>query len=134
MAKKPVLVCLGIVALAVAGMLAALSLVGCANSSHEAELNAHIGQPVHYRSQNGDHFVARYGSLSDNSLHFAKVQMPGGREYTLPQVVSASGVRYTDERDLVWWTHQGTVSVEVRDAEGNWVAAYSELREVTEKN
>jgi membrane-bound inhibitor of C-type lysozyme len=118
----------------VVSMLIALSLAGCANSSHERELKVHIGQPVHYRSQNGDCFVARYGSLSDNSLHFARVQMPSGREYTLPQVVSASGVRYTDERDLVWWTHQGTVSVEVRDAEGNWVTKYSELREVPEKN
>jgi membrane-bound inhibitor of C-type lysozyme len=119
---------------AAVSMLIALSLAGCASSSHETELKVHIGQPVHYRSQNGDNFVARYGSLSDNSLHFARVQMPGGREYTLPQVVSASGVRYTDERDLVWWTHQGTVSVEVRDAEGNWVTKYSELREVPEEN
>jgi len=115
-------------------MLAALSLVGCATRPHQTEVTVHIGQPVHYRSQNGDSFVARYGSLSDNSLDFAKVQMPDGGEYTLPQVASASGVRYTDERDLVWWTHQGAVSVEVRDAEGNWVTTYSELREVPEQN
>ena len=118
----------------VAGMLMALSLVGCAEKSHEPELTVHVGQPVHYMSDNGDRFVARYGSLSDKSLSFVKVQMPDGREYTLPQVVSGSGVRYTDERELVWWTHQGTVLVEMRDAEGDWVAKYSELREIAEKN
>ena len=116
-------------AAAVCGLVA-LSLAGCARSLQGTELTVNIGQPVHYTSSDGDRFVARYGSLSDNSLHFVKVQMPDGREYTLPQVVSGSGVRYTDERDLVWWTHQGTVSVEVRDAEGNWAARYPELREV----
>jgi len=60
--------------------------------------------------------------------------MPDGREYTLPQVVSGSGVRYTDERELVWWTHQGTVLVEMRDPEGNWVTKYSGLRELTVKD
>ena len=118
----------------VAGMLMALSLVGCAEKSHEPELTVRVGQPVHYMSENGDRFVARYGSLSDKSLSFAKVQMPDGREYTLPQVISGSGVRYTDERELVWWTHQGTALVEMRDAEGDWVAKYSELREIAEKN
>lgn len=103
-------------------------------SLHKTVLTADIGPPVHYRSDNGDHFVARYGSLSDGSLHFVKVEMPNGQEYTLPQVVSASGVRYTDERELVWWTHQGTVRVDVRDADGNWETRYSELREVQEKN
>lgn len=75
--------------------------------------------------------MARYGSLSDGSLHFVKVEMPIGRRYTLPQVVSASGVRYTDERELVWWTHQGTVRVDTRDADGNWETKYPELREVS---
>ncbi len=110
------------------------SLCGCAASLPKTVLTADIGPPVYYRSDKGDHFVARYGSLSDGSLHFVKVEMPDGKEYTLPQVVSASGVRYTDERELVWWTHQGTVRVDVRDADGNWETRYSELREVQEKN
>ncbi len=101
---------------------------------HKTVLTADIGPPVYYRSDKGDQFVARYGSLSDGSLHFVKVEMPDGKEYTLPQVVSASGVRYTDERELVWWTHQGTVRVDVRDADGNWETRYSELSEIQEKN
>jgi membrane-bound inhibitor of C-type lysozyme len=118
----------------VLSMIAALCLAGCATHPPETGLTVQMSQPVYYRSPNGDDFAARYGSLSDDSLHFVKVQMPDGREYTLPQVVSASGVRYTDERELLWWTHQGTVMVEIRNAEGNWEMKYSELREVRRKN
>jgi membrane-bound inhibitor of C-type lysozyme len=110
------------------------SLCGCVASLPKTVLTAELGPSVYYRSDKGDHFVARYGSLSDGSLHFVKVEMPDGKEYTLPQVVSASGVRYTDDRELVWWTHQGTVRVDVRDTDGNWETRYSELREVQEKN
>ena len=116
------------------GMLYAWLLAGCATSARQPELKARIGPPVHYCSTSGEQFVARYGSLADGSLHFVKVQMPGGRDYTLPQVVSASGARYTDERELVWWTHQGTVRVDVRNAEGNWETRYPELQEIPEKN
>ena len=112
-----------------------VSLCSCVTTLRQTALTVDIGQPVHYISEHGDHFVAKYGSLSDGSLHFVKVKMPDGQEYTLPQVVSASGVRYTDERTLVWWTHQRTVRVDIRDAEGNcWKTKYSELREVPEKN
>ena len=107
-------------------------LLNCSTGFHMNSLTVKIGNPVHYRSDNGDRFVARYGSLSDGSLHFVKVKMPDGREYTLPQIISASGVRYSDERSLMWWTHQRTVRVDVRDGEGNWKTKYPELREVLE--
>jgi membrane-bound inhibitor of C-type lysozyme len=110
-----------------------VSLCGCVGGQHKAVLTVDIGLPVYYRSDNGDHFVAKYGSLSDGSLHFVKVKMPDGKDYTLPQVVSASGVRYTDDRELAWWTHQGTVRVDVRDADGKWKTRYSELREVQDE-
>ena len=115
-------------------MLCAMLLAGCATSPPESQLTAHLGPPVHYRSSSGEIFVAKYGSLADGSLHFVRVQMPGGREYTLPQVLSASGARYTDERDLVWWTHQGTVRVDMRNAEGNWETKYSALQEVPDQH
>lgn len=115
-------------------VLIASLLAGCAASSNPTGLAVRIGEPVHYRSSDGDSFVARYGSLSDGTLPFVKVKMPDGREYTLPHALSASGARYTDERELVWWTHQGAVRVETRDAEGNWQTKYSELREVPDKD
>ncbi len=111
----------------------AVCLGGCVASLNKKVLTVEIGPPVYYNSANGEKFVARYGSLSDGSLHFVKVKIPDGREFTLPQVVSASGVRYTDERELVWWTHQGIVRVDVRDADGKWKTKYSELKEMQEK-
>ncbi len=106
----------------------------CFKSPDQEPLTVNIGQPVHYISDDGCHFKAKYGSLSDKSLHFVKVTMPDGREHTLPQVISASGVRYTDERALVWWAHKGTVHVEVRDEDGRWITKYRELREIPEKH
>jgi len=107
-------------------------LWSCATHPHKTELTVNLGPPVHYKSENGEQFVARYGSLSDGSLHFVKLTMPDGEEYTLPQVISGSGVRYTDEREIVWWTHHGTVRLDVRDAEGKWTTRDSELKEVQE--
>ena len=110
-----------------------LCLGGCVASFDKKVLTVEIRPPVYYSCDNGDQFVARYGSLSDDSLHFVKVKMPDGQEYTLPQVVSASGVRYTDERELVWWTHQNTVRVDVRDTDGKWKTKYPDLKEMEEK-
>ena len=107
-----------------------MGLCGCAASLSNTALHVKMGPPVYYESDNGDRFVARYGSLSDGSLHFVRLKMPDGQEFTLPQVVSGSGVRYTDERELVWWTHQGTVRMDVRDEEGKWKTRYSGLKEV----
>ena len=109
-----------------------LFLWACAEKPHKSEttLTVDIGPAVTYESANGDRFVARYGSLSDGSLHFIKLKMPNGREYTLPQAVSGSGARYTDDRDIVWWEHRGTVRVDVRGAGGEWVTEYSDLKVV----
>ncbi len=107
----------------------------CAENPHKSEttLTVDIGPPVTYESANGDQFVARYGSLSDGNLPFVKLKMTDGQEYTLSQAVSGSGARYTDDRSIVWWEHQGTVRVDVRDSDGKWKTKYSELKEVQKK-
>ncbi len=111
------------------------SLWACAESRNKSEtpLNVDIEPPVAYVSANGDQFVARYGSLSDGSLNFVKVKIPSGQEYTLPQAVSGSGARYTDDREIVWWEHQGTVRVDVRGVDGKWMTKYSGLKVVNGK-
>jgi membrane-bound inhibitor of C-type lysozyme len=103
-----------------------LAVCGCAAGSL---LTVKIGEPIYYRSEKGDRFVARYGQLSDGSLGFVKVKTPDGREHTLPSAMSASGARYTDDRELVWWEHHGTVRLDVRGADGQWETRYPELRE-----
>ena len=106
-------------------VIVAACLCGCVHP-----LAVNMRPPVFYVSEAGDKFEARYGSLSDGSLCFVKVRMPDGQEYTLPQVLSASGVRYTDERTVVWWEHQGTIRVDVRDQDGQWKEdAYPGVRE-----
>ena len=105
------------------------SLSGC-NANPDQKLMVDIGPPVYYKGDKGDLFIARYGSLSDGSLDFVKLEMPDGQAYTLPNVISGSGVRYTDERQLVWWLHQGTVRIDIRNADGNWHEGALELREV----
>lgn len=114
-------------------VLYGLLLAGCSSGERTSRLAAHLGPPVHYQSASGETFVAQYGSLADDTLHFVRVQMPDGRTYTLPQVISASGVRYTDERELVWWCHQGTVRVDVRAPDGNWQTKYPALQEAPKK-
>ena len=62
--------------------------------------------------------------LSDSSLYFVKVTLPGGKNCTLPQVMSASGVRYTDDREVVWWTKGSGAFAETRDSAGQWVKLF----------
>jgi len=85
---------------------------------------------VAYITDTGDRIAARYYSLSDDSLHFVKVTMPDGKEYTLPNVMSGSGARYTDDFELVWWTKGSEVFVEMRDQDGKWRPKYKSCKEL----
>jgi membrane-bound inhibitor of C-type lysozyme len=105
-------------------VLVAVLSCGCAGCPLKAGLGVQGGEPVIYQSGKGDRIVARYFSLSDKSLDFVKLALPGGKQYTLPCVLSASGARYTDERALVWWTKGDTAFAEVRDENGQWQRKY----------
>jgi len=106
-----------------AGLLGVF-LCGCAGKRNPVALTVCGGAPVVYKSDSGDRIIARYFALSDHSLDFVKVTLPGGKEYTLPQAMSASGVRYTDDRELVWWTKGNTAFAEFRDKNGQWKREY----------
>jgi membrane-bound inhibitor of C-type lysozyme len=94
---------------------------GCATGEH---VGVQLGKPICYHGPDGKRFVARYGGLSDGSLAFVTVTMPDGQALTLPAGLSASGVRYTDGREYVWWEHQGTVRVDIRRDDGTWDEAH----------
>jgi len=119
---------IGAAALAVAMALVAPHVD--AQDASGPKLGVELSPVTRYQGTGGDIFEARYGKLSDGSLHFVKLKMPDGRTYTLPQVLSGSGSRYTDEREIVWWTHQGTVRIDVRDSNGEWQLRHQGLREV----
>ncbi|RYV01046.1 hypothetical protein SOPP22_16800 [Shewanella sp. OPT22] len=102
---------------------------GCSAISRPT-LTVILSAPQYYKSNDGDLYIVRHGSLSDHSLGFVKIQMPGGNTYTLPNSVSGSGVRYTDNRELVWWEHQQTVRIDKRDRNGDWIENYVVLKKV----
>ena len=100
-----------------------LLFIGCSSLDHQ-DLAVSGGDPVIYKGEDLGRVVARYYSLSDRSLNFVKVTMPDGEEYTLPQVVSGSGARYTLEREIVWWVKGDSVLVQTRDENGEWQIEY----------
>ena len=105
-----------------------LQLGACCTTPKAASRIEAVGNPYTYVTNNGEEIVATYYHLSDESLSFVKVVLPDGKEYTLPQAVSASGARYTDAMSLVWWSKGDTARVEIMGDDGEWVALYEECR------
>jgi len=101
---------------------------GCA-AAQVPGLTVTGGEAITYHCGDGAQIVARYYSLSDQSLDFVKVRLPDGAEYTLPQVLSGSGVRYSDDRELVWWTKGASAFAEMRDQNGEWQVRYDKCAE-----
>jgi len=116
-----------VVGLLTVTLLAVLVLYAFASAA-ETALSVVGGEPVVYDCDNGDEVVARYYMISDESLRFVKLLFPDGTEYTLPQVLSASGARYTDDIELLWWIKGDDAYVEKRDETGEWRPLYSECR------
>lgn len=79
-----------------------------------------LGKAMHYRCAGGSQLVVRYGRLSDDSLSFARLQPPGEQPLTLPQLVSGSGVRYSNEQLWQWWTKGQGGFLQRRDPQGEW--------------
>ncbi|MGS3138118.1 MliC family protein [Aeromonas sanarellii] len=87
------------------------------------------GAPVTYLCEQNQKVQVRYFSLSDESLNFVKLALPDGKDYTLPQAVSASGARYTDDHQVVWWNKGKEGFVEMRDDAGEWQSRYNDCKE-----
>lgn len=116
---------------AASAMIVILVAAGCVGMM-SCGLTVAGGGPVIYRCENGDLITAKYFWLSDHSLDFVKVTMPDGHEHTLPHVVSASGSRYTDDHQLVWWAKGDAALVEIRDENGKWQIKYQHCKEISE--
>ena len=87
------------------------------------------GDTVTYLCEQNQKVQVRYFSLSDESLNFVKLALPDGKDYTLTQAVSASGARYTDDHEVVWWNKGKEGFVEMRDEAGEWQSRYSDCKE-----
>lgn len=115
------------------GIAFAMSLSGVACSGTAPKSQADVlgisrGATVVYQCDEGIRLVASYFSLSDDSLGFVKLVIPDGKEYTLPNVLSASGARFTDDREVVWWTKGSTGFVQIRGENGQWHKAFGECK------
>lgn len=101
--------------------------LSCAKQN-QSQLSVLLSQPQTYLSENNQKFTVRYGELADHSLSFIKIILPNGDEKTLPSAVSASGARFTDDRELEWWAHGQTVCLSKRDATTQqWSRCYWQL-------
>lgn len=105
-------------------------MTGCGFLGNQS-LSVRAGKRVVYQSETGQLITATYYSLSDGSLSFVKVKLPDGRERTLPRVLAASGERYTDDSDLVWWTKGDRAFAETRGDNGQWQMLYDNCRPVS---
>ena len=92
------------------------------------------GEPIIYQCDGEAQITARYFSLSDKSLHFVKVLMPDGNEHTLPNALSASGARYTDELQLIWWEKGGEAFAQARADNGDWETVYQDCQVLDSDN
>lgn len=113
-------------------MLLAVVLAGCATTAPD-RLTVTSLDPVTYRCEDGTQIVAYYMNLSDESLPFVRLVFPDGQVWTLPQMPSASGARFTDDRRAIWWEKGGKAFLQVRDSNGDWVDLYADCRALTKE-
>ncbi len=90
---------------------------GCKERS-TGVISATVGKEYTYLCIDGSVVKARFGELSDKSLSFVKIKMDNGKEYTLPQLVSASGARYSDEHELEFWIKGNRVTISKMNENG----------------
>ncbi|MEQ1913925.1 MAG: MliC family protein [Sideroxydans sp.] len=83
--------------------LAASLLLSPAASAYTAPLKLNPPVTFFYNCDDGRSLVVRHYSLSDRSLEFIKLSLPG-KVHTLAHVVSASGARYSDGDNVQWWS------------------------------
>lgn len=108
-------------------VLVCVAIFGCAFGK-QADLRVMLQSHVVYQCEHEALIAARYYSLTDDSLHFVKLTLPDGAQFTLPNVLSASGARYTDDVELIWWSKGDNAFAQHRDQNGQWQDLYLECR------
>ncbi|MDX9827414.1 MAG: MliC family protein [Spirochaetia bacterium] len=104
-------------------VLAVLLLVfatGSCSTRYGAPLGVNVINEAEYICTDDSLMKVRYYSLTDNSLYFVKIVMSDGNEYTLPQVIAASGARYSDDRNIQFWIKGDSMTLYSLGAKGEW--------------
>jgi len=107
------------VVIAIRMLLLVITFTGCSTITKE-KLNVELTQVVEYICSDESKINARFYTLTDNSLSFVKVNIVDGKEYTLPQVIAASGVRYSDEYCLQFWIKGNSMTLYKMNEEREW--------------
>lgn len=91
----------------------------CSAQGMAAPLVERVSQQ-RYRCGGGETIEATSYALDDGSLRFVRLVLPGGRRLTLPQVMSASGERFSSDQDVTWWVKGSSGFVQERNRQGDW--------------
>ncbi|WP_040506748.1 MliC family protein [Leptospira wolbachii] len=76
---------------------------------------------VVYQDSNGQKVTAVYHNPSDGKdTYSVTLKIPNRQPIILKQGFAASGVRYTDDKTLVWWTKGGEAFMMELDGKGDW--------------
>jgi len=89
-----------------------LAAWSCSNNSNDTA--------VLYAGESGSSVKAVYHNPPDQPRGSVTLTLADGTKITLPQTMAASGVRYSDETTLVWWTKGGGAFMERPDQSGEW--------------
>jgi membrane-bound inhibitor of C-type lysozyme len=100
-------------------LLLVIAFTGCITIAKE-KLTVELTQEVEFICSDESKIEARFYTLTDNSLNFVKVKMVDGKEYTLPQVIAASGARYSDEYSLQFWIKGNSMTLYKMNEEREW--------------
>ncbi|MDI6797512.1 MAG: MliC family protein [Desulfatibacillaceae bacterium] len=119
-------------ALACICIMATVFLTAC--SALQTGLAVKGGQLVTYLCQDDAVIEVRYFHLDDKSLNFVKITLPDGSAFTLPQVLSASGARYTDDGPITSWAKGDGGFVEIRDENGLWRILHADCKRIPPDN
>lgn len=112
------------------GLGMALLLQGCVTSGGD-DLSILARKPLTYQCDEQHQVIVKYYALSDESLFFAKIELPDSPEITLAGEASASGMRYSN--GAVAWQGKGRqASMQVRNQYNQWQFHYRECEVVTD--
>ncbi|EMY62914.1 MliC family protein [Leptospira terpstrae] len=74
-----------------------------------------------YQAEDGQRITAVYHNPTNDVDKFSvTLEIPRGQPITLNQGAAASGVRYTDDKTLVWWTKSNVAFMMKPDGKGDW--------------
>ena len=104
-------------------ILISIFLISCSIKPNQKP-NIKVQDNATYITEDKQIIKATYYTLSDDSLEFVKLVLPNGEKYTLPRLLSASGVRYSNDYKLVWWIKGSVAFCEERLENGEWKIKY----------